>query len=54
MKFEKSNFLELSGLLQACNGTALPFPLLLVSLLVHMQELEQLHGFVLGFSDEEF
>jgi hypothetical protein len=25
-----------------------------VSLLLHTQELEQLHGFVLGFGDEEF
>jgi hypothetical protein len=27
---------------------------LLVSLLVHMQEVEQLNGFVLGFGGEEF
>jgi len=27
---------------------------LLVSLLFHMQELQQLHGFLLRFGDEEF
>ena len=42
MKSGNLNFLEPSGPLQACNGTALPLPLLLLSSLSHRTSLDSL------------
>jgi len=37
MKFGNLNFLEHSGPLQACNGTALPFFMIIVYIVLHVK-----------------